>query len=44
MRIAAHLPSRLQEGNEGRACLSMCTNGEGQALPLTPSRKREGEE
>jgi hypothetical protein len=38
--IAKHLPSRLREGIEGRACGSRCLAG--QPLPLTPSRKREG--
>jgi hypothetical protein len=39
---AKHLPSRLREGIEGRACRSR-TRLAGQPLPLTPSRKREGE-
>ncbi len=43
MKLTAHLPSRLREGNEGRGCLSIRCAREGQALPLTPSRKREGE-
>jgi hypothetical protein len=44
MKFTHNLPSRKREGIEGRACPSMRITGEGQPLPLTPSRTREGRE
>jgi hypothetical protein len=44
MKFTHNLRSRLREGIEGRGCVPIRITGEKQALPLTPSRKREGGE